>query len=231
MNALITQMQNVQTEKFCCETMQLQRGEVGIVCTKSMEQGIAFIDTLLGLLPPAKGRVELLGMTLYELPERRRLALLANVCHVGCDLVSNLKVWENLSLQAMYHDLISTDEAERRLLAAIEHIQNKDDWLHNRLKALPDTLSSYARRMAGLLRSAILRPQLIVAEFLFDDLEEGPVEKLASMLTWLKTQDPEMGLLLVHLGPRDAVHLALHSLKASWIIQLEDYRHAVSEKH
>ena len=231
MNALVTQMHNVRSEQFHCANLRLHGGEVGVVCVKSLEQGMAFVDAMMGLKAPMEGRVELLGTLLYELPESARLSLLARTCHVGGGLVSNLKVWENLALPALFHHLISAEEVERRLVAAMEQIQNKDDWLQNRLKALPDTLSTYSRRMVGLLRCAIQRPQLIVAEFLLDDLEEGPVDKLVKMLVWLKSQAPDMAVLLVNLGPIDAGHLALQNLKAAWIVELEEPHHAVSEKH
>lgn len=231
MNTLVTQMHDVRSEQFQCADLRLHGGEVGVVCVKSLEQGMAFVDALMGLKPPLEGRVELLGTSLHGLPESARLSLVSQISHAGGGLISNLKVWENLVLPAFFHQVIPTEEVEHRLLVAMEHIQHKDDWLQNRLKALPDTLSTCSRRMVGLLRCAIQRPPLIVTEFLLDDLEEAPVEQLLKMLAWLKSQAPDMAVLMVNLGPIDAGHLALHNLKAAWIVELEEDHHAVPEKH
>ncbi|HRH98045.1 MAG TPA: hypothetical protein PLB55_19040 [Prosthecobacter sp.] len=221
MPEIIASMDQTSTESFRHASMSLEAGALGIVGTSGIDQGRDFVDTLLGLAPPDSGEVRLFGQPVYEWPESRKLALLARVGHAGDGLISNLKVWENLALPALYHQTNTPEEVEARLIEAISQLPNKDEWMQKRLPALPDALSSYGVRMASLLRSAALRPRLLVAEFLLDDLEGEAVGRLVDMLTWMRRKDPALAVLLLHLGPSNAGHSTLHSLRPDWSLQLE----------
>ncbi|MBE7495515.1 MAG: hypothetical protein HS117_11245 [Verrucomicrobiaceae bacterium] len=221
MPEVIASIDQISTESFRSATMRLEAGTLGIVVTSSIDQGRDFVDTLLGLAAPEQGVVRLLGQPLYELPESRRLALLAQVGHAGGGLISNLKIWENVSLPALFHPTSTPDEVEARLIEAIGQLPNKEEWMQKRLPALPDTLSRYAQRMAGLIRCAALRPRLLVAEFLLDDLEGEAIGRLVDMLAWLRRKEPPPAVLLLHLGAATAGHSTLQSLQPDWMIQLE----------
>ena len=60
---------------------------------------------LTGRLPPASGRLCLLGEDLYAAPREKALALFREVGIVreGGGLVSNLRAWENILLPVSYH--------------------------------------------------------------------------------------------------------------------------------
>ena len=231
MSQVVAQMQNVCAESFRCHVMCVQAGDFGLVCVRDAEQGRAFVDLLLGLTDPGNGTVELLGTDLYQLPESRRLSLLSMVSHVGGGMISNLSVWENLALPALFHRVASADEVECRLMEALERLPNKEEWMRDRLPALPDALSPFASRVAGLLRAGLSRPRLLVAEFLLDDLDDSRTGKLVQMIEGLRNQDPTLAVLLIHLGPISARQLALHDLRPSWTMNLKDIQHEVPETH
>lgn len=221
MPEILASMKQVRATAFRCEELRLEAGTLGVVAAGSLEQGRAMVDVLLGLAVPEAGEVKLLGEALHDWPEQRRLALLAEVGHAGGGLVSNLKVWENLSLPALFHQRATPDEVEQRLIESIGKLSNKEEWMQKRLPALPDTLSTYALRMCGLIRCAIARPRLLVAEFLFDDLEGEALERLLTMLEWMRGQQPGMAVLVVHLGAIEGGEFPLPRLRPDWKIQLE----------
>lgn len=218
----LASMNRVRTAAFRCEEFRSEAGSLGLVAAGSIEQGRAWVDTLMGLAAPEEGEVELLGQRIYERSESGRLGVLAEVGHASGCLVSNLKVWENIALPAIYHEKANLDEIEQRLMAALERLPNKDEWMEKRLPALPDKLSSYAVRMSSLIRCAILRPRLLVAEFLFDDLDGEAFERLVAMFEWMRAEQQDLAVLLVHLGAIQGGDSPLPRLRPGWMIQLED---------
>lgn len=222
MPEFLASMTRSRADAFRCEEWCLATGTIGLVAARSIEQGRAWVDALMGLAQPEEGEVRLLGQPLYEWPENKRLSLLAEVGHAGGGLVSNLKVWENLSLPALFHQRATPDEVEQRLIEAIDRLPNKEEWMQKRLPALPDTLSSYASRMGSLIRCAISRPRLLVTEFLFDDLDGEALERLVTMLAWMRDKQPEMAVLVVHLGATSDEDSPLPRLQPGWKIHLED---------
>lgn len=218
----LASMTQVLTDTFQCADWRLASGALGMVTADSLEQGRAFVDALLGLAPPERGDVQLLGQALYDLPEIQRIALLADVGHAGSGLVSNLRVWENLSLPALFHERATPEEVEQRLLSALDQLPNKDEWLQTRLFALPDTLSSYAVRMSNLIRCAICRPRVLIAEFLLDDLDGEALERLVAMLERMRQQQPDLAVLMVRRAASEGAASPLPRLRPDWMIQLEN---------
>ena len=231
MIADLVRITHLKAAFFECAEFTISPGEVRVVSASSMEQGQAFADSLLGLAKPTEGTVNLLGKPIYQLPEKKRLELLQDVSHVSGGLVSNLKIWENLLLPAQFHHRVTEVEAERRLMEAIEVLDNAELWKKSRLSSLPDTLSPLALRVAGLLQAAVTRPKLVVGEFLLNDLEPGPLARLTRLLTWLKNQDPQPGFLFIHLGPIAAEYFSLNTLGDIEMVTLDHGTHAIPENH
>ena len=231
MKAELLHLTPLKSAYFASDEMTLSQGDVRVVSASSMEQGQAFADSLLGLSDPLEGCVKLLGKPIYQLPGSIRLELLQDVSHVSGGLVSNLKIWENLLLPAQFHHRVTEVEAERRLMEAIEVLDNAELWKTSRLFALPDTLSPLASRVAGLLQAAVTRPKLIVGEFLLNDLEPGPLARLMKLLSWLKRQEPQLGFLFIHLGPLAAEYFSLNTLGEIEMVTLAPGTHAIPENH
>ena len=231
MKAELLHLAPLKTAFFACGEMMISSGDVRLVTVSSMEQGQAFADSLLGLSEPIEGCVKLLGKPIYQLPESVRLEPLQDVSHVSGGLVSNLKIWENLLLPAQFHHRVTEVEAERRLMEAIDVLDNSELWKSSRLFALPDTLSPLASRVAGLLQAAVTRPRLIVGEFLLNDLEPRPLARLMKLLSWLKSEDPQLGILFIHLGSIAAESFSLNTLGDIEMVTLDPGTHAIPENH
>lgn len=227
--------QNLETRHVRLGDLALRAGESAMICTRTKEEGTTLMDVLLGLELPAKGTVELLGRKLIDLDESQRVRLLAEVAHIDTrgGLMSNLKLWENLILPAQYHGRlpVTMDQTEARILEALRVVEKTDDWVRQSLPALPDALSVYDSRLAGLIRAVMQRPRLLACEYLFDDLDRGPTRKLTSLLGWIRRQHPDLAILHLHLGRSEDGHFDLNDLGNPSILNVEPASHGVSQKH
>lgn len=234
-NPPLLRVQNLETRHVRLGDLVLRAGESAMICTRTKEEGAALVDGLLGLELPASGAVELLGRKLIDLDESQRVRLLADVAHIDTrgGLMSNLKLWENLILPAQYHGRLAEtmDKAEARILEALRVVEKTEEWVRHCLPALPDALSVYDSRLAGLIRAVMQRPRLLVCECLFDDLDRGPTLKLASLLKWIREQHVDLAILHLHLGRPEDGHFDLNDLGNPSILNVEPASHGVSQKH
>ena len=86
-------------------------------------------------------------------------------------LISNLKIWENITLPLWYHarrDVLETEQGVERWLAALGMEQ---DEFGEFMAAQPDSIESWQRKLAGLLRALLqMAPVLVVDGGLFNDV-------------------------------------------------------------
>jgi phospholipid/cholesterol/gamma-HCH transport system ATP-binding protein len=120
-----------------------------------------FLKAIIGLLPPRRGKVRVLGEDIYALDEDQRSALLARVGLLFQDgaLLNSITLRENLEIPFrahtnLPHDVVS--EAIRTKLGLVH--------LHGALELLPGELSGGMRKRAGLARAIALDPDLLLCD-------------------------------------------------------------------
>lgn len=237
MSAPLLELENVKVAGMSAPPLSLRvhEGECGVLCATDAPEVTLLADAMLGLDAPEAGVVRLLGENLYELPERDRLALLAQAGFVGAQgsLVENLKLWENLVLPAAYHGRLEpdADKVEARVLEVLAAAGEGPEWAERLLPLTPDALDARDVRLAGLIRAWLCKPRLIVAELLFTDQTEESGSGLADVLAWMTRQRPDLGVLCLHHGAADAQHLHLHQLPKVWMINIKGEGHALSQEH
>jgi len=133
----------------------------------SQEVKMTLVDLALGEKIPDKGKVLIQGQPVAKSAP----GIIGWIPEAG-GMISNLKVWENITLPGWYHrkrQKASTEEKITRLLNELK--VDKQDW--ERFMASPGArLSQYERKLAGLLRGLLLAPTLLlIDEDLFDDIE------------------------------------------------------------
>jgi phospholipid/cholesterol/gamma-HCH transport system ATP-binding protein len=145
-----------QFEHLSC---QFSAGSTTIVVA-SGEQGVsALVRLIAGLSRPSAGSVlvdgfDLSGFVSVQLHDYRRQT---SVVPVNGGLVSNLKVWENLTLPLTYHTNEVSPEKED---SAIDYL-NAFGYNGN-LMALPAHLSHHEKRIIGFVRAFLNDPRVIV---------------------------------------------------------------------
>ena len=185
---------------FRAPDVVIGKGETGVVLASDRAMTQEWTESVFGLVRPPGGSAEVLGFDLARLREGRRLALMARIAFVSPppgNLVSNLKVWENIVFPAHYHGAVVDEEVEAVVVEALGVAGFGGGWVESRLPAPPDRLDTFESRVVCLVRAVVSRPALLFGEMLFDDLEPRHRRRLQALLAWMRVRQPDLGVLLV----------------------------------
>lgn len=95
-------------------------------------------------------------------------------------LISNLKIWENVTLPLWYHSRHEVTETEQRVMHWLGVLEFEPDACAEFMAALPYSIEPWQRKLAGLLRAFVQMPQVLVVDAdLFDDV------KARLQLSWI----------------------------------------------
>lgn len=133
-------------------------GETVAVLGRSGTGKSVLLKTIIALLDPDGGRVEVMGRCLHELGERERLVARRDLGYVfqGAALFDSLTVCENVGF-ALYQRRVEEPEIRSRVeeaLAAVGLSEAIDKW--------PSELSGGMQKRCGLARAIIDRPRIIL---------------------------------------------------------------------
>ncbi len=150
-------------EGFSCDI------EVGcsVLVVTSREEGSAALTRLItGQACPSRGTILVNGQDIAGFGKAELYALRRQIgvvpSHGG--LISNLKLWENITLPLMYHSGGVTPEEEKNALDYLEQLGYSGN-----IMALPAHLSPYEKKLTALVRMFITQPRLV----LYSDCIEG----------------------------------------------------------
>jgi ABC-type transporter Mla maintaining outer membrane lipid asymmetry ATPase subunit MlaF len=151
-----------------------------ILVTGSAGQGQStFIKLLALLVQPTQGSLLFNGLDTSQmsfeefLPFRRRMSYTFD--YGG--LFANRTLAENLMLPILYHKILSFEEAERAVQKFADDF-GFDNVLNNR----PSNVSSGLRKLICILRSFILRPQLLVMDDPFTGVDSESCRRLLHLI-------------------------------------------------
>jgi ABC-type transporter Mla maintaining outer membrane lipid asymmetry ATPase subunit MlaF len=95
-------------------------------------------------------------------------------------LISNLRVWENVTLPVQYHGVQVRGKLEDNVVNLFENAGVRDEkTLSTLLSKLPDQLSLFEKRLVGFVRSMLMAPEMIVYDALHEGLSRREMEKTA----------------------------------------------------
>jgi phospholipid/cholesterol/gamma-HCH transport system ATP-binding protein len=88
-------------------------------------------------------------------------------------LISNLKIWENVTLPLWYHTRHEVIETERNIVHWLGELGLEQEAHAEFMAAAPHTIELWQRKLAGLLRALVEMPLVLVVDaLLFDDVGE-----------------------------------------------------------
>jgi phospholipid/cholesterol/gamma-HCH transport system ATP-binding protein len=179
-------------------SIRLGAGTLAAALTSKEEVNEALVKLLVGLSPPAFGRLALFGRELSVLPARGLFDLRRRIGVVRAEggLVSNLKVWENLVLPLQYHTDLRADAIERAGREVLDRVGYSGP-----LMALPAVLSDYQRRLIGLARAMLTDPDLVLFESPFEGLTQDEKELLRKTVLEFHGEKPGRASLFVMSSP------------------------------
>lgn len=89
-------------------------------------------------------------------------------------LISNLKIWENVTLPLWYHARCEVVEAEHSVTKWLGVLGIEQDEFAEFMAASPYSIEPWQRKLAGLLRALMQMPQVLVVDAdVFEDVKES----------------------------------------------------------
>jgi ABC-type ATPase involved in cell division len=87
-------------------------------------------------------------------------------------LISNLKVWENITLPLWYHAQRQAEETEQNILLWLNAFGLEPEFFAEFMAAPPYSIEPWQRKLAGLLRALVQMPRVLVVDaVLFEDIK------------------------------------------------------------
>lgn len=178
--AITLQFSNVNCDKITGLSFELRAGEIGALRMASKEEKSVVVDLAVGERIPDAGTVALRGAALHTAPR----GSIGWVPENG-GLISNLKVWENVTLPLWYHGRRRSAVDEGKIVHSLAAMGLAGEEVERFMASPAGRLTMLERKMAGLLRGLLLAPKLLVVDAgLFNGL--GP-DMRASWISALET--------------------------------------------
>ena len=141
--------------------MHVDSGEIAVILGGSGCGKSTLLKTIIGLVEPRSGRVELLGENLRDLDEAQQQALLQRIgvmFQYGA-LLNSLSVGENVALPLQMHH-----EIDANLVVDIVRARLHQVGLNHAYHLLPTELSGGMRKRAALARALALDPEVLFCD-------------------------------------------------------------------
>lgn len=177
--------------------LSLQQGQVALCKTSGEQETKQLLQVLFGETRPETGAVLLDELPLHGLDREQLLRVRRTIGTVTAQagLISNLKVWENITLPLLYHHGTVTDAAAEQALLLLEKLGYKGN-----IWALPGHLNFTERIMTAFIRAAISSPRLMVYAECLDDLPNLQRDLLLQQIMTLHNQTDAPAALFITTG-------------------------------
>jgi len=177
--------------------LSLSQGQVALCRTNGEQETKQFLRTVIGESAPSSGSVTIDDQSLYQLDRDQLFKIRRTIGTVTAQagLISNLKVWENITLPLLYHHGAIPEEAAEKALQLLEKLGYKGN-----IWALPGHLSYTERIMAAFVRAAVSSPRLIVYAECLDDLPNQQRTQLLQQAIELQDQPDAPAALFIITG-------------------------------
>jgi len=184
--------EGVTAAGFRAATFRIGPGVACKLVTESDLDRDRLLRLLLGSAPAERGTVALFGEVLGEVTEARALALFSRIGIVwsGGGLISNLKVWENLLLPVLYHRGGEPAAYEAQVEELLHRLGVEDHLVPGYLQSLPGGLPEQVQRLLGCVRAALMNPEIMIYESVFEGLQRDVRTHLESFAVWFHGQRP-----------------------------------------
>jgi phospholipid/cholesterol/gamma-HCH transport system ATP-binding protein len=170
----------------------IPEGAVCKIVTETDQGKDLLLDVLSGLKQPDRGSVSLLGVDIYDIPVAEAISVFRDVGVIwrGGGLISNLRVWENIALPSEYHHGVRPTDLEEQVRDRIGCLGTAAGGLGMGMVSLPAHLQEHERTAAGLVRSMLMEPHLLIYDSIFEGLSFHAKRELASCVVSFHRERP-----------------------------------------
>lgn len=161
-------------------------GKAVKIIVDSDDEKNLLLRILTGLQKPDSGEVLLFGKEIYSISEDEYIKLFEKAAVVpgSGGLISNLKVWENITLPIEYHQGINPQDLEDRIIRLVRRMLGADtdiERIEKLMKQLPGHLSPHEKRLIGVVKAFIADPEIIIYDSIFEGLSTEMQDELTTM--------------------------------------------------
>lgn len=176
-------------------SLDIYEGETLTVLGKSGVGKSVLIKLMVGLLPLDSGEVRYEGKSISESTEKELNEIRKNIGFLfqGGALFDSMSVGENLNMILHKHTDLSLPEREKRIIRALELVGLKD-----KLDEMPSSLSGGQKKRAGLARSIVLKPKLILYDEPTTGLDPITAVSIAELILSLQTELQVASVVVTH---------------------------------
>lgn len=159
-------------------TLVLRNPESGASC--EIERGRGFVYVIEAATP---GGLEALLRNLLEAPGTQ-------VAHGVGGMVSNINVLENIALPALYFGLARSREFDVRVIEAFGACGVDDEQAEALCRMHPGELGPFEKRLAGFVRSLLMRPDVLVYNRFLEDLTGAEMDQAVALDAVYRGRNP-----------------------------------------
>jgi phospholipid/cholesterol/gamma-HCH transport system ATP-binding protein len=176
-------------------SVHVDEGETLTVLGKSGTGKSVLLKIIVGLLQPEKGEVFYRGQNLLELEElelnevRKKIGFLFQ----GAALFDSMSVGENLEMYLKKHSKFEQSEREKKIKRALELVELSDV-----IDQMPSELSGGMRKRAGLARSIVLEPEMILYDEPTTGLDPVTASSIAELILTLQKELKIASIVVTH---------------------------------
>jgi ABC-type ATPase involved in cell division len=194
-------------------SLQLESGMTAFLNTYGEQEVRTLLQVLIGDILPDSGALYVNGSDLAQIDRETlfKTRQTVGVITAQANLISNLKVWENITLPLLYHYGTIPPEAADKAMHLLEQLR-----LKKRIWELPGHLSRAERIMVAFVRSAIVSPRLLIYAACLNDLPDQQRETLLQLVVQIQCQSDAPAALFITVG-----NLQLPAFQPSFLCDLK----------
>ncbi|MDP4220991.1 MAG: ATP-binding cassette domain-containing protein [Bacteroidota bacterium] len=176
-------------------SLTIGEGETLTVLGKSGVGKSVLLKLIVGLMPLDSGIVRYEGRSIAEATEKELNEIRKNIGFLfqGGALFDSMSVGENLNIILHKHTDLPLEERETRIIRALELVGLKD-----KLDEMPSALSGGQKKRAGLARSIVLKPKLILYDEPTTGLDPITAGSIAELILSLQTELQVASIVVTH---------------------------------
>lgn len=206
-------------EGFSCE---IPAGCSALIVTSREAESSMLTKLITGLSTPSRGAVMVDSQEIARLEAEQLHDFRQQIGIVPSNggLISNLKVWENITLPLLYHSGGVTPEDEQTGLAYLETLGYSGN-----VMALPGHLSLHDKRKIALVRALLSKPRIMLYCSCFEEVSSQQLKTLSLLTTEFHAARADRISLYLSCSADMATHL-----KVDRIIHLHEPAETVARK-